>query len=526
MDAYFVRQALPGSLPSCFFSTFSFICNLFRFIAFHNRTIGQAIWKCWHATCTKSGVRIEPNSKIVTTTQAQAPPAGSSALSFRDALAKSSTQDGENVTTYVARTRTSSPTAGRAAAKQEKPQTSATGEDTVPTPPATPKIEQPVKAAEVEASAPKGDATQTESASGTFADALGASGAAEAHGTQNSPLDQASASGAPSNTPAPDDANPSGTTQATTASSANGASLDGLGLIPQLTGEQFNLPPNQAALSPSQTATNAVSGNGSASQSARKEGSKEAGDVKPADASNSTAAAKGKPADAVAALNSTSSHSSQNGGQSSQHAQPDATQGAALNAKPADNNAAQGQTAAIHAAVHSIATGASTTGTVKNDAPAPNAAQTTSTLQDGEEATVRSSINTSKLIQTMSESEMRVGLHSAEFGTISIRTTVSQQQMLAQISLDHSDLSQAIWAHASSVQAKIGNDSGLNTLIEVNQQSASAYGDSGDSPARQQQAFVRSARGDLPAGPTEPDVGISPAALATTGNGQRLDIRA
>ena len=35
---------------------------------------------------------------------------------------------------------------------------------------------------------------------------------------------------------------------------------------------------------------------------------------------------------------------------------------------------------------------------------------------------------------------MRVGMHSTEFGDISIRTTLSQQQMLAQISLDHSDL--------------------------------------------------------------------------------------
>jgi hypothetical protein len=178
----------------------------------------------------------------------------------------------------------------------------------------------------------------------------------------------------------------------------------------------------------------------------------------------------------------------------------------------------------MHIASHPAATIDSTVGH-KDAVPPGNPGSVPNPPE--EETVTRSSINSSKLIQTMSESEMRVGMHSTEFGNISIRTTVSQQQMLAQISLDHGDLGQAISAHASSVQTKLGNDSGLRTLIEVNQQGASSSGGSGSAPQReQQQAFVRSVRPDSVAVPVETDVGISLGALVGTDTGNRLDIRA
>jgi hypothetical protein len=147
-----------------------------------------------------------------------------------------------------------------------------------------------------------------------------------------------------------------------------------------------------------------------------------------------------------------------------------------------------------------------------------------SSALDGDEVTPATGINGAKLVQTMSETEMRVGLHSNEFGSISIRTSVSQQQMLAQISLDHSDLSRAISAHVASVQTKLGNDYGLNTLIQVNHQTTSAG--QGSSQQREQKSFAPSAPAESAAIPPDPDVGISPAALAGTSNGYRLDIRA
>lgn len=101
------------------------------------------------------------------------------------------------------------------------------------------------------------------------------------------------------------------------------------------------------------------------------------------------------------------------------------------------------------------------------------------------------SINTARVIQTMSESEMRVGMHSSDFGDISIRTSVSQQQMMAQISVDHRDLSSAISARIPAVQAKLGNEFGLNASIEVSQTSMSFSGDRGQSQ-QEQKPFVQS----------------------------------
>ena len=70
-------------------------------------------------------------------------------------------------------------------------------------------------------------------------------------------------------------------------------------------------------------------------------------------------------------------------------------------------------------------------------------------ISDGAATTV---INSAKLIQAMGQTEMRVGLHTTDFGDISIRTSGSQQQMSAQISLDHSELSQTIADHIAAVK--------------------------------------------------------------------------
>ncbi len=97
----------------------------------------------------------------------------------------------------------------------------------------------------------------------------------------------------------------------------------------------------------------------------------------------------------------------------------------------------------------------------------------------GEDAVQASGINSAKLIQTMGETEMHVGMHSVEFGDISIRTSLSQQQMVTQISLEHNDLSQMISSHLSTVQAKLGEEYGLHASIQVNSQGAPMSGGRG-----------------------------------------------
>jgi hypothetical protein len=234
---------------------------------------------------------------------------------------------------------------------------------------------------------------------------------------------------------------------------------------------------------------------------------------------------KAKAADAVGALAAASSHSAQSDGQSMQHSQPDASQVApVVMQKVVDGTA---QAVPMHAAIHVATSAPGTLGGLQDGTyPGVDRGDTGSSPLDGDEATATSGINASKLIQTLSETEMRVGMHSAEFGNISIRTSVSQQQILAQISLDHGVLSQAISGHLSSLQAKLGNDYGLQTLIQMNYQGASTSGEQGSSSHREQRASASPVRGESAAVPAELDVGMSLGALASAGDGYRLDIRA
>jgi hypothetical protein len=143
----------------------------------------------------------------------------------------------------------------------------------------------------------------------------------------------------------------------------------------------------------------------------------------------------------------------------------------------------------------------------------------------GGETVAASGINSAKLIQTMGETEMHVGMHSTEFGDISIRTTISQQQMLAQISLDHGDLSQAMSAHVALVQTKLGDDYGLHTSIEINNQSPLLSGDSGSSSQQEQRSSYGAARNKEIVLPETHDSSIGLGIAVSTGNGHGLDIR-
>jgi hypothetical protein len=144
---------------------------------------------------------------------------------------------------------------------------------------------------------------------------------------------------------------------------------------------------------------------------------------------------------------------------------------------------------------------------------------------DGAENAGVSPINTANVIQKMSETEMHVGMRSADFGEVSIRTLVSQQQMTAQISVDHGDLGKAISAHIPAMEAKLGGDFGLRAIVEVNQSGMSFSGERGFASQREQKSFAQPAQSQDAATSTEAD---QPALLgiARTDGTYRLDIRA
>jgi hypothetical protein len=319
----------------------------------------------------------------------------------------------------------------------------------------------------------------------------------------------------------PLDAAVDGDVQVAASTTPDATPQDGTGIPAQNIGETFT-----ALMGMATPAALPASGDGS--QHPGKAAPKEASDTTASKNSDLTSSTTDTGTSKAAANGSSdpSSSGAQNNGQSAQHSQADPSP-AAVPAKGADSSTSQTQTITMHM-VSTENTTAHRTPDTTGAAPRPGDQRegAVSGQSDAGEAVAASGINAARLIQTISETEMRVGMHSTEFGDISIRTTVSQQQMLAQISLDHSDLGQAIAAHVSTVEAKLGNEYGLHALIQVNHQGAAFSGDSGHPSQREQRGFAGSRAAGSITSRAESDSSLSPAALFAAGDGQRLDIRA
>ena len=67
----------------------------------------------------------------------------------------------------------------------------------------------------------------------------------------------------------------------------------------------------------------------------------------------------------------------------------------------------------------------------------------------------------------MNGTEMRVGMRSEEFGSISIQTSVSPGNVVAQIALDHGALGRALAAHLPAMEEKLGNTLGVTARVEL-----------------------------------------------------------
>jgi len=197
-----------------------------------------------------------------------------------------------------------------------------------------------------------------------------------------------------------------------------------------------------------------------------------------------------------------------------------------LEAKGSDAGALQSFLPATQAEARGTAGGHITAGSIETttyrggESEAPKSEQL-----NGSELAGMSGISAARLIQTMSASEMRVGMHSSEFGDISIRTSISQQQMQTQISVDHNELGTALSAHIPNMQAKLGSEYGLHATIEVNQSGASFSSDGDRSQHHQQKATVRSI--DAIEGPALlQNETLSMRGTTITSSNSRLDIRA
>ena len=235
--------------------------------------------------------------------------------------------------------------------------------------------------------------------------------------------------------------------------------------------------------------------------------------------SNDTSSSKASSAqDSISA-----DHSAQNGNPLLQHALGDSSAATPLAVKPLEATVTQTVPVSNHTA--SVSPGQPHAALSATDVPikAQYSADAAAEQLERAGSAAAAGISTARLIQTMSESEMRVGLSSAEFGDISIRTSVSQQQLMAQISVDHSELGSAISAHLPSLQSKLGSDFGLHASIEVNQLGGSVSGGNGQSSHQNHKMTSQSVPLDSSALPAEGDPITLPGESL---DDSRLDIRA
>jgi hypothetical protein len=142
-------------------------------------------------------------------------------------------------------------------------------------------------------------------------------------------------------------------------------------------------------------------------------------------------------------------------------------------------------------------------------------------------------INTAKLIQSMGQSEMRVGMRSNDFGNISISTSATRDLISAQISLDHGELARTLATHLPEMQARLGNQA-MDVRIDMNGQAAgqgagTSPGMSNGSPDGSR--GERQQKGGAPSSQSDDGFAAQVNSIATAGlpSGEadaRLDIRA
>ncbi len=138
-------------------------------------------------------------------------------------------------------------------------------------------------------------------------------------------------------------------------------------------------------------------------------------------------------------------------------------------------------------------------------------------------------INTARVLGSMAGTELRVGMHSQEFGSVSIATSVSPGGVAAQIALDHAELGKALAAHLPGIEEKLGHALGVQARVEV-LGTGTGVGSGGSAPregsgGRTDRSFTSNSAG---ASTTRDPYRTQapPEALEQAGSGLRLSVRA
>jgi len=150
----------------------------------------------------------------------------------------------------------------------------------------------------------------------------------------------------------------------------------------------------------------------------------------------------------------------------------------------------------------------------------------TSAAPQSWDASATQVVHRAQLIQAMHQSEMRMGMNSAEFGSISISAAVTHQTLSAQISLDHVELSRALMAQLPEIEKRLGSAYGLPSRVEVRDSSSSSQQGSsrhdGDSLRGSVRGISNASQSAL--GSTGFASESAPTTTYSTAAGMRLDI--
>ncbi len=100
-------------------------------------------------------------------------------------------------------------------------------------------------------------------------------------------------------------------------------------------------------------------------------------------------------------------------------------------------------------------------------------------------------LGTARLTQQVGHTEMTIGIHSTEFGSISIRTSSTRDQVSADLSVDHHELGTALLNHLPYIQGRLGSDRPIEMRIHQSGSSDAPSGQAGGSGGASQDSGRR-----------------------------------
>jgi len=95
-------------------------------------------------------------------------------------------------------------------------------------------------------------------------------------------------------------------------------------------------------------------------------------------------------------------------------------------------------------------------------------------------------VNSAALIKSLDQTQMRVGMYSAELGNLSVTASLANEHLRAVISSDRADSAQQLLTHVHGLESKLSQDHAIHARVEVDTGDTS-FGNSSQSRSGDQQ---------------------------------------